>query len=59
MNIPYSNHNLQPSYLGVTVDQNLRWSEHICNTVSNANGFLNRISVDTPVKLTKFVIYQC
>ena len=34
-------HNIQQSqsatYLGVTIDQRLRWSEHISNTVFKAN----------------------
>ena len=47
------------TYLGVKIDQRLKWSEHISSTISKANAvnaFLNVTLVDALVKLRKLLL---
>ena len=47
------------TYLGVKIDQRLKWSEHISSTISEANAanaFLNVTLVDALVKLRKLLL---
>ena len=47
------------TYLGVKIDQRLKWSEYISSTISKANAanaFLNVTLVDALVKLRKLLL---